>query len=126
MAFEEIKENAEDLKNQAKELFEVNLKYYKLWGFKLLMKSTTMLLKMFLLAVMLLIVTVFLSISLAIGLGYWLDNMAYGFLIVGGIYLVLAIIIYFIQDRIVEGPILAKCSKIFLKSYKTDYSNGEK
>jgi len=59
MAFDEIKENAEDLKQEVKKLIDANLNYYKLWGFKILMKSTTMMLKLFLLAVMLMIVTVF-------------------------------------------------------------------
>lgn len=117
MAFEEIKENAEDLKNEAKRLLEANLSYYKLWGFKIAMKSTTMMLKLFMLAVMLMIVTVFFSIALALGLGYWLNNFAYGFLIVGFIYLVLAIVVYYVQDKIVEGPMLSRFSKIFLKKY---------
>ena len=117
MAFEEIKENAEDLKNQAKELIDANLKYYKLWGFKILMKSTSIMLKVFLLAIMLLIVTLFFSIALAIGIGYALDNMAYGFLIVGGIYLILAIIVYKFQDKLTEGPLLANFSRIFFKDY---------
>ena len=117
MAFDEVKENVDDLKKQAKELLDVNIRYYKLWGFKLLMKSTTMMLKMFLLAIMLLIVTVFFSIALALGIGYWLDNFAYGFLIVGLIYLGVAVIIYYIQDKLVEGPILATFSKLFLKKY---------
>ena len=117
MAFEEIKENAEDLKNQAKELIDANLKYYKLWGFKILMKSTSIMLKVFLLAIMLLIVTLFFSIALAIGIGYALDNMAYGFLIVGGIYLILAIIVYKYQDKLTEKPLLSSFSRIFFKDY---------
>ena len=117
MAFDEVKENVDDLKKQAKELLDVNIRYYKLWGFKLLMKSTTMMLKMFLLAIMLLIVTVFFSIALALGIGYALDNFAYGFLIVGLIYLGVAVIIYYIQDKLVEGPILATFSKLFFKKY---------
>ncbi len=117
MAFEEIKENAEDLKQEVKNLIETNLNYYKLWGFKIVMKSTTMMLKLFLLAVMLTIVTVFFSIALALGIGYWLDNFAYGFLIVGLIYLILAIVVYYVQDKIVEGPMLSRFSKIFLKKY---------
>ncbi|MNJ99310.1 hypothetical protein D3C87_170850 [compost metagenome] len=117
MAFEEIKENAEDLKQEVKNLIDANLKYYKLWGFKIVMKSTTMMLKIFLLAVMLTIVTVFFSIALAMGIGYWLDNFAYGFLIVGLIYLILAIVVYYVQDKIVEGPMLSRFSKIFLKKY---------
>jgi len=117
MAFEEIKENAEDLKQEVKKLIDANVNYYKLWGFKILMKSTTMMLKLFLLAVMLMIVTVFFSIALALGIGYWLDNFAYGFLIVGLIYLIMAIVVYYVQDKIVEGPMLSRFSRIFLKKY---------
>ena len=117
MAFEEIKENAEDLKQEVKNLIDANLRYYKLWGFKIVMKSTTMMLKLFLLAVMLTIVTVFFSIALALGIGYWLDNFAYGFLIVGLIYLILAILVYYVHYKIVEGPMLSRFSRIFLKKY---------
>jgi hypothetical protein len=117
MAFEEIKENAEDLKQEFQNLIDTNVRYYKLWGFKILMKSTTMMLKLFLLAIMLMIVTVFFSIALALGIGYWLDNFAYGFLIVGLIYLILAIVVYYVQDKIVEGPMLSRFSRIFLKKY---------
>jgi hypothetical protein len=117
MAFEEIKENAEDLKQEAKKLIDANLKYYKLWGFKILMKSTTTMLKIFLLSVMLMIVTIFFSIAAALGIGYWLDNFAYGFLIVGCIYLIVAIVVYYAQDKIVEGALLSRFSKIFLKKY---------
>jgi len=117
MAFEEIKENAEDLKNETKRLVEANLSYYKLWGFKIAMKSTALMLKLFLLATMLVIVTLFFSIALALGFGYWFDNFAYGFLAVGLIYLVLAIIVYYVQDKIVEGPLLSRFSKILLKKY---------
>lgn len=117
MAFEEIKENAEELRQEAQKLIDANLKYYKLWGFKMVMKSTTLMLKLFLLAIMLMIVTIFFSIALAIGIGYWLDNLAYGFLIVGGIYLIMAIVVYYAQDKIVEGAMLSRFSKIFLKKY---------
>ncbi|KGO85799.1 competence protein [Flavobacterium rivuli WB 3.3-2 = DSM 21788] len=117
MAFEEVKENAEDLKNEAKKLIEANLEYYKLWGFKIAMKSTGMMLKLFLLATMLMIVTLFFSIALALALGYWFNNFAYGFLAVGFIYLVLAIVVYKVQDKIVEGPMLSQFSRIFLKKY---------
>ncbi|MGQ2983671.1 competence protein [Flavobacterium sp.] len=117
MALEDVKDNVEDLKNEAKRVIDANLKYYKLWGFKILMKSTTMMLKLFLLAVMLMIVTVFFSIAAALGIGYWLDNFAWGFLIVGLIYLIMAIVVYYVQDKIVEGPMLSRFSKIFLKKY---------
>ena len=45
MAFEELKEHTEEIQDQAQAFFETNLAYYKLWGFKVAMKSTTMILK---------------------------------------------------------------------------------
>jgi len=118
MAFEEIKENAEDLKNHAKELFESNARYYKLLVFKTLVKSTTAAVKGLLLAICSLFVIIFLSTALAIGLGYWLDNFAYGFLIVGLIYVVLALIVAFALEKVIEGSFLAKFSKSFFKNDK--------
>ncbi|WP_159801418.1 phage holin family protein [Flavobacterium sp. MK4S-17] len=117
MAFEEVKENVDELKKQAQELLDTNIRYYKLWGFKIFAKTTALMLKMVLLAMMLVIVTIFFSIAAALGIGYALDNFVYGFLIVGAIYLLIAIIVYYAQDKIVEGPLLAKFSRIFLKKY---------
>ena len=45
MAFEELKENTEDIQEQIQEYLKNNKAYYKLWGFKVAMKSTTMILK---------------------------------------------------------------------------------
>jgi ABC-type multidrug transport system fused ATPase/permease subunit len=118
MAFEEIKENAEDLKNEAKRLIEANLNYYKLWGFKVAMKSTGLMLKLFMFAIMLVIVTLFFSIAAALAFGYWFDNFAYGFLTVGFIYLIMAFVVYKVQDKIVEGPLIATFSKLFFKTYE--------
>ncbi|MFC6097382.1 competence protein [Flavobacterium qiangtangense] len=117
MAFEKIKENTDELQDRAKEYIDANIAYYKLYGFKIAMKSTTLMLKLFLLGVMLVIVTLFFSIALALAIGYGLDNFAYGFLIVGGIYLVMAILVYYVQDKIVEGPILRTFSKMLFKKY---------
>ena len=51
MAFEELKEHTEEIQDQAQAFFETNLAYYKLWGFKVAMKSTTMILKFTLIAI---------------------------------------------------------------------------
>ena len=117
MAFEKIKENTDELQDRAKEYIDANIAYYKLYGFKIAMKSTTLMLKLFLLGIMLVIVTLFFFFFLALAIGYALDNFAYGFLIVGGIYFVLAILVYYVQDKIVEGPILRTFSKMLFKKY---------
>lgn len=118
MAFEEIKENAEELKNHAKELYESNVRYYKLLVFKTLVQSTTSIMKGVLLTLMVVFVLIFLSIALALGIGYWLDNFAYGFLIVGLFYLLLSIIIYKMAHTFIEGSLMGKFSKAFFNNDK--------
>ena len=113
MALDELKGNADDIKENVKGFIDSNISYYKLWFFKVAMKSTTMLLKLLLLAVFIILMLVFLSVAAAIAIGYALDNFAYGFLIVSGIYIILSIIVYNIKDKIVEGPILEKFSEFF-------------
>ncbi len=113
MAFEELKENTEAIQENAKAYFESNIAYYKLWGFKVAMKSTTLMLKFLLISICLSIVLLFVSIAGALAIGSMLDSLPYGFLIVAGIYLVLALLLFLIKDKIVEGPILEKFSEIF-------------
>lgn len=113
MAFEELEEHTEDIQKQAKQYFENSIAYYKLWGFKVAMKSTTMILKFTFIAIALMMVLFFCSVAAALAIGNVLDSYTFGFLIVGGIYFVLTGLLFLIKDKIVEGPILEKFSEIF-------------
>lgn len=113
MAFEELKENTETIQENSKAYIESSIAYYKLWGFKVAMKSTTLMLKFFLIAVCLMIVLLFVSIAGAMALGNLFHSYPLGFLSVAGIYLVLALLLFLVKDKIVEGPILEKFSEIF-------------
>ena len=62
MAFDELKENVEDIQENAKAYLESSISYYKLWGFKVAMKSTTMILKFFLISICLMIFLLFIAI----------------------------------------------------------------
>ena len=110
---EELKENVDNIQENTKAYIETSLAYYKLWGFKVAMKSTTLMVKFFLIAFCFMIVLLFISIAGAFVFGDILNSYPLGFLSVAGIYLVLALILFFVKDRIVEGPILAKFSEIF-------------
>jgi amino acid transporter len=113
MAFEELKENTDAIQENAKAYIDSSIAYYKLWGFKVAMKSTTLMLKFFLIALCLMIVLLFISIAGAMALGQLFDSYPLGFLAVAGIYLVLALLLFLVKDKIVEGPILEKFSEIF-------------
>jgi amino acid transporter len=113
MAFEELKENTDAIQENAKAYLESSIAYYKLWGFKVAMKSTTLMLKFFLIAVCSMIVLLFISIAGAMALGQLFDSYPIGFLAIAVIYLVLALLLFLLKDKIVEGPILEKFSEIF-------------
>ena len=113
MAFEELKENTENIQEQAKAYLESTVAYYKLWGFKVAMKSTTMIIKFSLILLCFSMVLLFCSVAGALAIGMAVDSYALGFLIVGGVYLVVTCILFSIKDKIVEGPILEKFSEIF-------------
>lgn len=113
MAFDDLKEHSENIQEQTKDYIEKNLSYYKLLAFKMAMKSTTMIFKFSLILLCVCMVLLFCSIALALFIGSCLDNLAFGFLIVGGIYIILTILLFLVKDKIVEGPILEKFSEIF-------------
>jgi hypothetical protein len=113
MAFDKLKENTDNIQNQAQGYFESTASYYKLWGFKVVMKSTTMILKFTLILLCFSMVLLFGSVAAALAIGTYYDSYATGFLIVGGLYLVATFLLFLVKDKMIEGPILEKFSEIF-------------
>jgi ABC-type multidrug transport system fused ATPase/permease subunit len=113
MAFEEIKEQTEEFQEHAKAYVETTVAYYKLWVFKVAMKSTTLMVKFLLITLCLLVVLLFASIAGALALGAWMQSYPLGFLSMAGVYLILALLVFSVKDKIVEGPILERFSEIF-------------
>ena len=113
MPFQHLKENAEDIQDNLKNLVDSNVAYYKLWLFKVLMKSTTLLLKVVIMVLLFTLFLLFGSVALALYFGELLHSNILGFLSVGGIYIVLLLIVFFMKDKIVEGRVLEKVSKVF-------------
>ena len=113
MAFDELKENTEEMQAQAKAYLESNLAYYKLWGFKKAMTLTTMILKFTIILLCFSMVLLFCSVAAAFAIGNYLGSLTLGFLVIAGVYLICTGLLFLIKDKIVEGPILEKFSEIF-------------
>ncbi len=113
MAFEELKENANAIQENIKGYIDTNIEYYKLWGFKVAMKSTTLLFKFFLIALCIMFILLFVSVAVSISIGRMLDSYALGFLSVAGIYLLIILLLVFVKNKFLEGKILEKFSEIF-------------
>lgn len=110
---EDVKEHLQDMKSEAKAFLDANIDYYSLLGFKVVSKATGFILKIFALSLFAALSLLFLSFAAAFAIGRALDSNTFGFLIVGGFYIVAAAIIYTMRKAIIDIPVLKKFSKIF-------------
>lgn len=108
----QLKDNAENLQQDVAELLESQAEFYKLWSFKVGMKSISLAVNITLIAAFGMLALLFLSVAAAYGLAACFGNTAYGFLAVGGAYLLIAWAAYALRDRI-DRPVLRKFSEIF-------------
>lgn len=109
--FEKLKDNIQETQDIVKKLVDGNMTYYKLWIFKVIVRSASSLLQLLLIGILLVMVLVFISIAAAISIGYAFDNYALGFLIIGGLYLLMTFIVFAIRSKI-EKPIIKALSEI--------------
>lgn len=102
---EEHNPSFDDLKAHLKEFISTKISYYKLSAFEAIATITPQIIVYSLLGILGLFFLIFLSISLAIVIGYALCNMFLGFLIITLIYLALAVIVFIFKKRMIIDPI---------------------
>jgi len=107
-----LKDNAEALQDNVQILIETQAEYYKLWSFKVGMKSVTLLIHAFLFGLFITLGVLFASVAAAFWLGHIMHNNSLGFLIIGSFYVVMSILVYLLREKI-DAPILKKFSSIF-------------
>ncbi|MBA4745297.1 MAG: hypothetical protein H2058_08565 [Muricauda sp.] len=112
MAFEDIKEQIDDVEDGVRSYVKNSLDFYRLQSFRSMMKGITMATKVLLIGGIASIALLFLSLSAAFWLGSMLGNTAEGFLIVGGFYVLIGIIIFLLRSKI-EKPLLKEFSKFY-------------
>jgi len=112
MAFEEIKEQIYHVEEGVRSYVKDGLDIYKLQSFRSMMKGITMATKVLIIGGIVSITLLFLSLRAAFWFGTMLGNMAEGFLIVGGFYVPMGIILFLLRSKI-EKPLLKKFSKFY-------------
>lgn len=114
MAFEDLKEDVSDSQRAAREYIDSTGEYYKLRTFKFVMQVINALILVLFLGTLGILSLLFISTAASIKIGQSLDSMAQGFLIVGGIYLLLGLLAYAIRGRL-ESSVIKKFSKYFFE-----------
>jgi len=112
MAFDELKENYVEAEASARSYIDSSREFYKLKGFKVLMKAVIVTAKIASIAIMLVLALLFLSISAAYWIGSEIDSTAQGFLYVGLFYILLGIIFYLLRHKL-RKPLLQKFSEFY-------------
>lgn len=115
MAFSEIKDNVDNLKSETKAYVDKNVEYYKLLGFKIVAKTTTMFVQYTLILLSFAFVLFFGSIAAGFAIGSSIGSTALGFLIVAGVYFLVGILFLLLKDRLLEKKILGVFSEMFFK-----------
>lgn len=112
MAFDGVKEHFSEAEATALSYIQSSRDFYKLKGFKTLMKAVMVFVKIATVGIMLLIAMLFLSISAAFWIGTELEHTYQGFLIVGAFYFLMGLIIYLLRHSL-RKPLLKKFSEFY-------------
>lgn len=112
MAFEELKNDLLGADVNIRSYVKNSDEYIRLKIFKVLLKSITSFLQILLVGSILLIAFLFLSLAASILIGQVMDNLFYGFLIVGVCYLIIGGLCYFLRDKL-NKPLIRRFSNYY-------------
>ena len=112
MAFEEIKDTIDDIKTHSEQYIRSNVEYVRLWGLKVTVTTSIVIMTLFLVGLFLMLSLFFISIAVAFALTELTNSYTLGFLYVGLAYLVFTIFAYRFRKFIVERPLIKKLSEI--------------
>src|SRR5690606_2764986 len=124
-------QHIELLYDKAKKYTETSLELYKLNAIDIASDVISSLVSRIALVLILSFFTLFINIGISLLIGDMLGAYYLGFLVVSGFYLILAILIYFFSEQLIESPITNLVIAKLLKSrkkehFETQFSNDEK
>jgi hypothetical protein len=111
--FEDINSTTDKASDIGERFLKTSRQYYRLKLFQQLTISLSMVVKLLAIGGFLFVGILFFSIALAIKLGNELDSFVLGMVLVGLIYLVVAVILYLLKSRINAFIIKKVGSKFF-------------
>lgn len=123
MAFSNLKYRFQEVSERMENYVESTLEYYKLRLLKILSKVTISLLHLIVYGSLFLFVLLFLSFGAAFWLGTYFEEVYAGFLLIGGFYGFILILMFIFGRRIIERMILTNFSDLF---YDEDRKNIKK
>ncbi len=110
MVFEEMKKDLMEADADVRSYLENSEEYIRLKIFKVLMGMITSGAQYMLVGAVALLALFILSFAASYAIGEALNSTYYGFFIVGGFYVFIAILCYIFRERL-NGPLLRKFSK---------------
>lgn len=117
MAFDELKERLSDADSTMRSYINTSREYYKLKAFKIASQGTSGLIKGLMVGILGALALLFLSLAAAWAIGNAIGGTAYGLLVVGAAYIVLALVAYLLRNKL-NKPLLKKLSKYYFQDHE--------
>lgn len=125
MIFENVIENLHDVLRRIENYVLSKAEYYKLRLFKSVMKTIIPMVNLLIFGSLFLFVLLFLSIGAAFWIGSLLDQVFIGFIIVGGFYALIFLLMLLVGRRIIRRKLLRAFSSLLFDENKEMHENPE-
>lgn len=110
MAFQQIKQDLAEVEADVRSYLDNSEEYLQLKIFKILMTYVTVFAQILLVGIILLLALFTVSIGASLAINEELDSYYFGFMIMGGVYTLIALLCYFFRNSL-NRPLLRKFSK---------------
>ncbi|WP_166385824.1 MULTISPECIES: hypothetical protein [unclassified Polaribacter] len=107
-----LKSSADTGTDASKQFISKTFEHTKLKAFQVTALTLSMIIKLFIIGSLIVLGFLFLAISASVGLGQYLGNVAFGYLIVGSFFLVISLLSYFLRKSF-DKKVITIVSKIF-------------
>jgi len=118
MALIDISKHINELNDNTQAYINSKFEYYKLQYFKKLTKGSSKFIKLLIFGSIFLFCLGFISTGFSILIGNAIGNLAYGFFIMGGIYIVVLILFMVFGQNYIDKIMLKEYSKMFFNQNK--------